>query len=161
MGPTIFELWVMETKLLVTKIEGVFGFWVSITHNSKMVGPITEKFVWIFITPFPVFISIIQFSNFWVMSYGNWKHILSVFSFHNFVFNDIFVIKLTTLLLFSCNVWLLGFFFFLKQSPTAYLDFSVFILFFNFLFETEVNGRTKWWVPNGWGWVNWGILSDE
>ena len=32
---------------------------------------------------------------FWVMSYGNWKHILGVFSFQNSVSNDIFVIKHT------------------------------------------------------------------
>ena len=29
------------------------------------------------------------------MSYGNWKHILAVFSFHNSVFNGIFLIKHT------------------------------------------------------------------
>ena len=57
-----------------------------------MVGPMTQKLVWISITLFPVFVSITQFSDFWVMSYGNWKHILSIFSFHNFVFNGIFVI---------------------------------------------------------------------
>ena len=77
----------------------MFGFLVfiihssiSITYNSKMVGPMTQKLVWISITLFPVFVSITQFSDFWVMSYGNWKHILSIFSFHNFVFNGIFVI---------------------------------------------------------------------
>ena len=50
------------------KAKGVFGFAVSITHNfvfithnSKMVGPITEKFVWIL---FLVFVFITQFSNF-------------------------------------------------------------------------------------------------
>ena len=82
--------------------KGLFGFSVSITHNSvsithnsKMVGSMAEKFVWIFITLFPVFVSIIQFSDFWVMSYGNWKHILGVFSFHNSVSNDILVIKHT------------------------------------------------------------------
>ena len=41
------------------------------------------------------FIFITQFSDFWVMSYGNWKHILSIFSFQNSVSNDIFVIKHT------------------------------------------------------------------
>ena len=41
-----------------------------------MVRPMAEKSVWIFITLFPVFVSITQFSDFWVMSYGNWKHIL-------------------------------------------------------------------------------------
>ena len=57
-----------------------------------MVGPMAEKFVWFL---FPVFISITKFSDFLVMSYGNWKHILGVFSFHNFVFNGIFVVKTT------------------------------------------------------------------
>ena len=80
----------------------MFGFLVSITHNSisiihnsKIVGPMTQKLVWISITLFPVFVSITQFSDFWVMSYGNWKHILAVFSFHDSVFNCIFVIKHT------------------------------------------------------------------
>ena len=57
-----------------------------------MVGPMTERFVWIL---FSVIVSITQFSNFWVMSYGNLKHILDVFSFHISVFNNIFVIKYT------------------------------------------------------------------
>ena len=43
------------------------------------------------------FISITQFSYFLVISYGNWKYILGVFSFHNYVFNGIFVIKTTYL----------------------------------------------------------------
>ena len=34
------------------KLYGVFGFCVSITHNSKMVEPIVEKSVWFFITIF-------------------------------------------------------------------------------------------------------------
>ena len=41
-----------------------------------MVAPIPRKLVWIF---FLSFVSITQFSNFWVMSYGNWKHILCIF----------------------------------------------------------------------------------
>ena len=47
---------------------GLFGFVVSIaynsisiTYNSKMVGPTAEKSVWFL---FPVFISITQFSDF-------------------------------------------------------------------------------------------------
>ena len=44
---------------------------------------------------FSVFVSITQFSDFRVMSYENWKHILAVFSFHNSVFNGIFVNKHT------------------------------------------------------------------
>ena len=86
--------------------------------------PMVEKCVWFL---FPVFVFITQFYDFWVKSYGN------------SVSNDIFVIKLTTLSLFSRNVWLLSFFF----------------------FEIKSDGRTEWWVPNGWGWENWGILSDE
>jgi len=35
--------------------KGLFGFAVSITHNSKMEGPMAEKSVWIL---FPVFVSI-------------------------------------------------------------------------------------------------------
>ena len=42
----------------ISVTKGVFGFLVSITHNSKMVGPMTQKLVWISITPFPVFVSI-------------------------------------------------------------------------------------------------------
>ena len=56
-------------KNLVNK--GLFGFVVSITHNSvsithnsKMVGPMTKKSIWIFITQFFVFVSITQFSDF-------------------------------------------------------------------------------------------------
>ena len=41
-----------------SQFYGVFGFLVSITHNSKMLGPITKKIVWIFITLFLIFISI-------------------------------------------------------------------------------------------------------
>ena len=55
-----------------------------------MVGPIVEKPGWFL---FLVFVSITQYSDFWVMSYENWKHILGVFSFHNSVFNGILVIK--------------------------------------------------------------------
>ena len=60
-----------------------------------MVRPMAKKFVWISITLFPVFVFITQLSDFWVMSYGNWKHILGVFSFQNLVFNGIFVITPT------------------------------------------------------------------
>ena len=60
-----------------------------------MVGPMTQKLVWISIILFPVFVPITQFFDFWVMSYENWKHILAIFNFHNYVSNDIFVIKQT------------------------------------------------------------------
>ena len=79
----------------------------------------TEKVVWIFITLFSVLISITQFFDFWVMSYGNCKHILAVFSFHNSVFNGIFVIKIT----------------YGSHSSTFYTptDFYLFFFFFSFL----------------------------
>ena len=60
-----------------------------------MVGPIAEKSVWFFITLFSAFVSITQFFDFWVMSYGNWKHILGVLGFHNSVFNGIFINNIT------------------------------------------------------------------
>ena len=120
--------------------KGLFGFsvsithnFVSITHNSKMVG-FMAKFVWIFITLFPVFVSITQFSDFWVMSYGNWKHILGVFSFHNSVSNDILVIKHTwrdPLLKVSRNFWPFFFFF----STVLQLFFLLFFSFFFFSFS--------------------------
>ena len=86
-----YELWKQKIELwkqtIQTTPKRLFGFAifithnsVFITHNSKMVGPIVEKPVWFL---FLVFVSITQFSNFWVMSYGNWKHLKCVFSFHN------------------------------------------------------------------------------
>ena len=81
-----------------------------------MVGPIAEKSVWFL---FPIFVSINQFSNFWVMSYENWKHILYVFSFQNSISSGIFVIKHTRrdllseqqpqLLTFFFLFWFIGF----------------------------------------------------
>ena len=35
---------------------------------------------------FWIIVSIIQFFNFWMMSYENWKHILSIFSFQKLSF---------------------------------------------------------------------------
>ena len=112
-----------------TKIQELFGFSVSITYNLKMVGYMAEKFVWIFIILFQVFISITQFSDFLVMNYENWKHILSIFSFHNSVFNSIFVIKHTwkdPLVRVSRNFW--PFFFFLLHCTSVVL--SSFLIFF-------------------------------
>ena len=94
-----------ETKKLFEFAVFITHNSVSITHNSKMVGPMAEKSIWIL---FPVFVSITRFSDFWVISYGNWKHILGVFCFHNSVFNGIFVINL----LFSCNVGLFWFYYY-------------------------------------------------
>ena len=117
-----------------------------------MVGPMVEKSVWIL---FLVFVSITQFSDFWVMSYRNWKQILGIFNFHNSVFNGIFVIKHTwrdplvatfdSLSFFFSFFFLLHFsFFFLCSSiRTLFLFFlpfrlshlsSFFLSFFSFLF---------------------------
>ena len=116
---------------------------------------LVEKSVWIL---FLVFVYVTQFSDFLVMGYGNWKHILGVFSFHNSVFNGIFVVKLTILSLFSRNIWLLGFFEFFSSFETKPCRIS---WLFSFFFWNKSNGRTEWWVPNRWGWGNWDILSDE
>ena len=94
-----------------------------------MVGSMAEKSVWIFITLFPVFVSITQFSDFWVMSYGNWKNILGVFNFHNSVFNSILVIKHTwkdPLVRVSRNFW--PFFFFLLHCTSVVLSYFLFFL---------------------------------
>ena len=58
------------------------------------------------------------------MSYGNYKHILGVLSFHNFVFNCISIIKTTywVPLVLSCQRSLL--------SPTGHFFFFFFPLFF-------------------------------
>ena len=112
---------------------------VSITHNSKYVGLMTEKCVWHHNS---VFVSITQLFDFWVMSYGNWKHILGVFNFQNSVSNDIFIIKYIfmgpTARDKSCQAHLfllLSFSFFLSSSETHSNDifFFFFILFLSFL----------------------------
>ena len=44
-----------------------------------------------------------------MMNYGNWKHILDVFSFQNSVFNSIFVIKRTyPTTMFDKRIFFLG-----------------------------------------------------
>ena len=125
------------------KAKGLFGFPVSITynsvfitHNSKIIGPMVKKSIWIFITLFPVFVFITQFSNFWVMSYGNWKHILGVSSFYNSIFNGILVIKHTwrdPLVKVNRNFWPF-FFFFSFFSIVLQLFFLLFFFLFFFLF---------------------------
>ena len=88
------------------------------------------------------------------MSYGNENHISGVFIFHKFVFNDISVIKLTTLTIqLQCLTF--GFFFFFGNKAQPH------ILTFQLFFETKSNSKIEWWVPNGWGWGNLGILSDK
>ena len=91
-----------------------------------MVGPMAKKSVWILITLFPIFVFITQFSDFWVMSYANWKHILGVFNFYNSVSNGILVIKHTwrdLLVRVSCN-----FFIFFSKCSFFFFFFSSFSL---------------------------------
>ena len=47
-----------ETKKLFEFAVSITHNSVSITHNSKMVGPMTQKLVWISITLFPIFVFI-------------------------------------------------------------------------------------------------------
>ena len=108
---------------------------VSITYNSKIVGPMTQNVVWISITLFPVFVSITQFSDFWVMSYGNWKHILGVFSFHNSISNGILVIKHIWRDPLSGQPHLLTLFFF----PLLFSSFSLLFFFFLPFHQNLVN----------------------
>ena len=76
---------------------------------------------------FWIIVSITQFSDFWVMSYGNWKHILGVFSFQNLVFNGIFVIK-SAYLAAMFDKWI--FFFFWWNPATMFDKFFDFFFFF-------------------------------
>ena len=99
---------------------------------------------------FWIIVSIIQLSDFWVISYEKWKHLKYVFSFQNSIFNGIFVIKLT--------------------YPTAMFD-----KFFDFFFSCETQPQLlklktgselrckigsleklryfKWWVISNKNWV--------
>ena len=99
------------------------------------------------------------------MSYGNWKHILAVFNFHNFVFNSIFVIKHTWrdplvrsaapfdlffsfLLHFTFFSWVQSIrssFFFGSSSPLIFgLQFFLFLFFFFFFHWVHVFGFFFW-----------------
>ena len=87
------------------------------------------------------------------MSYGNWKHILGVFNFHNSAFNGISIINPQLVKCLAVMLDFFHFFFFLtKPSRISWL--------FCFFFKTKYY-KIEWWVPNGWDWGNWGILSDE
>ena len=74
MEKTKFQL-LWKIKVLFEFVVSIIDNSVFIIHNSKMVGPMAEKSVWIFIILFLVFVSMTQLSDFWVMSYGNWKYI--------------------------------------------------------------------------------------
>ena len=65
---------------------------------------------------FWIIVSITQFSDFLVISYGNWKHILGVFSFQNSIFNSTFVIKpIYPVAMFDKQIFF--FFFFGETQP--------------------------------------------
>ena len=99
---------------------------------------------------FWIIVSITQFSDFWVMSYGNWKHILGVFSFQNSVFNGIFVIK-STYPTAMFDKWI--FFFLGWWNPAATFEVENWVW-------VKVSNRGfgklsyfKWWVVNDENWV--------
>ena len=107
-----------------------------------MVWLMFERLVWIL---FPVIVSITQFSDFWLMSYGNLKHILGVFSFHNSVFNGIFVIKtiywVPLVLSFQLSLlspFGLSFFFF----SFTFLSFSLLLYLFFFRAKSSYSPTT-------------------
>ena len=93
------------------------------------------------------------------MSYGNWKHILGVFSFQNSIFNGIFVIK-PTYPAAMFDKW--NFFFFGETQPQCLTNSLIFFFFFG---ETEPQllklktGSELRCQIGGLG--NWGILSDK
>ena len=70
------------------------------------------------------------------MSYGNWKHILAIFSFHNSVFNGISINKTTWRdpLLYSAATFDHLFFFFLFLSSLGSVCAFLHLLFFLFPF---------------------------
>ena len=77
--------------------KGLFGFSVSIIHNSvsiihnsKYMGSTAEKCVW---HCFQFLFSSLN-SDFWVMSYGNWKHILDIFMLSKLSYDGKIVISL-------------------------------------------------------------------
>ena len=94
------------------------------------------------------------------MSYGNWKHILGVFSFQNSIFNGIFVIKPTyPAAMFDKQIF---FFFLVKPNHNVW---QILWFFFFFFGETEpqllkLKTGSELRCQTG-GLRNWGILSDD
>ena len=142
--------------------EFVWMEWVlsDITQFSVSISQI----VWvprmsICLNEFWIIVSITQFSDFLVMSYGNWKHILGVFSFQNSIFNGIFVIKPTyPAAMFDKQI----FFFFGETQPQCLTNSLIFFFFFG---ETEpqlLKLKTGFELRCQIGGLgNWGILSDK
>ena len=76
----------MENIENIDHLELVWMGWVLSDITQFSVSIIQIMWVpWmsICLDEFWIIVSITQFSDFWVMSYENWKHILGVFSFYN------------------------------------------------------------------------------
>ena len=93
---------------------------------------------------FLVFVSITQFYDFWVMSYGNWTH-FRCFQFQNSVFNGIFIIKHTRRdLLSEQHTWgatfdgLRRFFFFFLITEPIWSSLLFFFFFFWFFITKPI-----------------------
>ena len=124
----------MENIENIDHLELVWMGWVLSDITQFSVSIIQIMWVpWmsICLDEFWIIVSITQFSDFWVMSYENWKHILGAFSFQNSIFNGIFVIKPTYLATMfdkriffffwvkpSCNVWQILYYFFFFFGET-------------------------------------------
>ena len=126
----------MENIENIDHLELVWMGWVLSDITQFSVSIIQIMWVpWmsICLDEFWIIVSITQFSDFWGMSYENWKHILGAFSFQNSIFNGIFVIKPTypatmfdkRIFFFfffwvkpSCNVWQILYFFFFLVKPS-------------------------------------------
>ena len=104
-----------------------------------MVEPIAKKSVWIFITLFPVFISITQFSDFWVMSYGNWKHICNYTHMHGPTVSATHVsaaFDASSTAFFSTNIFIfLSAFFGLCCTALSFFFFVLLFFVFHFLWS--------------------------
>ena len=88
--------WVIFGKVTRLSLFGCSEFWViSLSFFVFIIQIMWVPPMSTCLDEFWIIVSITQFSDFWVMSYGNWKHILCVFSFHSSVFNGISVIKHT------------------------------------------------------------------
>ena len=139
--------WVLNdiTEFFVSIIQIMWVPWMSICLDE-----------------FWIIVSITQFFDFWAMSYGNWKHILGVFSFQNSVFNNIFVIK-PTYPTAMFDKWI---FFFFGWNPAAMFDkFFDFFFGWNLAATFEVENWVRVKVPNrGFEklrYFKWWVMSDE
>ena len=116
----------MENIENIDHLELVWMGWVLSDITQFSVSIIQIMWVpWmsIFLAEFWIIVFITQFSDFLVMNYENWKHILGAFSFQNSIFNGIFVIKPTYLAtMFDKRI----FFFFLGETQLQCLTNSLF-----------------------------------